>query len=189
MKLFRVFPWDEKSLDRTYGGPLFINRALQGGTRHGIPDLDGILYASTQPVSAVAEAIKDFRGQTLENADLVRYEKRLSLATFEVDKKVDVVNLCDKNILAQIQVDPVHIATQDRTVSQRLSRQLHTQGVSGFLWWSSLEAQWTNVSLFEGRILKFSKVMPPIVPLSIDHPDVIQAARDIGVLLKQQKRK
>lgn len=160
---------------------------MQGGTRHGLPDLDGVLYASTIPISAIAEAIKDFRGRTLENEDLKQYGKALSLATLELPDRVSLVNLCDRTQLARIEVDPVHIATGDRTLSQRVARELHARGTSGFLWWSSLEAKWTNASLFESRIRDVIAVKKPIIPLSIDHTDLIEAARALGVFLKKRK--
>lgn len=174
-------------MGNSFGGPLYVNRTLQGGTRHGLPDLDGVLYTSTVPISAIAEVIRDFRGKTIENEDLTLYGKRLSLATFELSQQVTLVDLCDKDQLAQIQVDPVQIATKDRTMSQRLARQLYAQGVPGFLWWSSLEAQWTNASLFESRTLAFLTIMDPVIPLAVDHPDFIEAARALGVLLKKRK--
>lgn len=187
MKLFRVFPWNGRSRDNTFGGPLYVNRELQGGTRHGIPDLDGVLYTSTIAVSAIAEAIKDFRGRTLENEDLVLYGNRLSLGIFDLHDQIVLINLCDKNQLAHMDIDPIHIATKDRPVSQRMARQLHSNGAAGFLWWSSLEARWTNASLFESRVRDFITVQEPITPLSIEHPDLIDAARMIGVFLKKRK--
>src|SRR5437773_2772797 len=84
---------------------------------NGLPDLDGVLYSSTLPVSAIAEVIRDFRGRTLENEDLILYGNRLSLAIFELSPQVTLVNLCDEYQLAQIKVDPIQVATGDRTVS------------------------------------------------------------------------
>jgi hypothetical protein len=166
---------------------MYVNRTLQGGTRHGLPDLDGVLYTSTVPVSAVAEVIRDFRGRTLENEDLKLYGNRLSLVTFELDAQVTLIDLCDQNLLSQIAIDPMQIATKDRTLSQRVARQLYAQGAPGFLWWSSLEAKWTNASLFESRILTFLSVLDPIIPLAVDQPVLIEAARALGVLLKKRK--
>jgi hypothetical protein len=164
---------------------LFINRHLQAGTRHGLPDLDGVLYCSKHAASAIAERLQEFRGQVIENKDLTVGALRLALACIEIPEEFSLVDLCQTSVLSEWGIDPLQVATKDRVISQRLARRLHEKNVSGFLWWSSLEPAWTNVSLFQSRVESKIILRKPIRYLETAMPELIQAANKIGVLLKK----
>ena len=146
--LYRVFPWDGRSTGDRRGGPLFVPRASQSSTRHGIPEKDGVLYASKMPVSAIAERLKQFRGNVLSKDDFWFDDYRWALAAIEVEDPVTLLDLTDPSILVQKKIDVASLVTKDRMRSQQLAVRLYDQGVAGFLWISSLEAAWTIASLF-----------------------------------------
>jgi hypothetical protein len=181
--LYRVFPWDGQSTDDRRGGPLFVPRAYQASTRHGLPEKDGVLYASKQTVSSIAERLKQFRATTLSEDDLWFNDFRWALAAIEVEESIALLDLTDPNVLVDKKINLASIATNDRSLSQQLALRLYGDGVPGFLWGSSLEAVWTNASLFESRIKNYLRVEEPVLYLSFNMPEVIEAAKHIGVIL------
>jgi hypothetical protein len=143
------------------------------------------LYASKHAVSAIAERLQEFRGQTIVNNDLYQGELPLSLVSFELTENVPLLDLVQASELSTWGIDPLQVATKDRAISQRLARMLYEKGIPGFLWWSSLEPSWTNASLFESRAASNILVERPIKPLTTTMPELIEAAKKIGVQLKQ----
>jgi hypothetical protein len=188
MKLYRVFPWDSAAKLHEPNGAFFLNREKQGSTRHGIPHLDGVLYCCRTALSAVAERIKSFRGRVLGNEDLVLNGKPAGLAVLEIDDNLTLTDLTKVGTLAQLKIDPWEVATHDYAITQRLSSKLFERGAPGFLWWSSLEAKWVNVTLFESRTVSFLRLLEPVTALHTQHPDVVEASRQLGVLLPRPKR-
>jgi hypothetical protein len=70
--LFRAFDWDGAALGRAEGGPLFVARDRQGAGRHDQPERYGAWYCSHDALSAVAECIQSFRGETIDDDDFIR---------------------------------------------------------------------------------------------------------------------
>ncbi len=60
---------------------------------------------------------------------------------------------------------------------------LFSEGADGFLWWSSLESSWTNVTLFGERALPLLEIAVPPDPIDVHHPAVQEAASTLGVVL------
>jgi hypothetical protein len=164
---------------------LFVPRDKQGAGRHDIPERDGVLYCSTVVISAVAEAIKSFRGRTIRN-DLFRRPDGLvvSVAGYELDDGIKIVDLNDPQNLAKRRLTPAQIATFDRKTTQGIARRFYDEGIAGFSWWSTLEAGWRNVTLFESRVKKHLKVKSGPTALHVRLPQVQDAARHLVIDLK-----
>jgi hypothetical protein len=180
--LFRVIHWDHRSLGRTGAGPLFVPRPHQGAGRHDAPDLYGAWYCTTSPVAAVAERIQHLRGQTLVNQDFRRLGNlTLALAGVRLDRSIVLVDLDDPAQLLARHLRPSAVASRRRSLTQQLARNIFHEGVGGLQWWSTLSADWTNVTLFYERVVAKVTVLAPPRPLSVDLPEVRQAAEDLGV--------
>ena len=160
-------------------------RENQGSTRHGLPHKDGVLYASTLALSAVAERIKPFRGRTISEDDLWFGDYRWALAIIEIDASIDLLDLTDPHILVEKKIDMVSIGTKDRAISQQLADRLYEMGAPGCLWASAIESSWANVSLFQSRLKNKLRVHEPIKPLTFTMSDFVDAAKAIGVAFKR----
>jgi hypothetical protein len=182
--LHRVFPWNPESHESEPGGAFFVPRSKQGQGRHDLPDLDGVLYCSLHPVSAIAEFIQGFRGQTISAIHLQRPDElTLSLANFELRDSNNIMNLDDPNTLVKHKILPSQIMTRDRSVTRAISRRLYVAGAGGLLWPSSLEFSWINASLFESRALPLLSVPAKILPLTLNLPELVEAAGILGVTI------
>jgi hypothetical protein len=184
--LFRVFSWDGISLDDRDSGPLAVPRARQGAGRHDNPDLYGAWYCARTAVSAVAEALQIFRGHVLTARDFVRVDgRRLAIARITLDTAATLVDLDDPLRLADRQLRPSQVATRVRGTTQQIARALFSEGAAGFAWWSSLEASWINVTLFDERVR--TRVMLPQSPepLTMAMPAVVAASSELGIRLSR----
>lgn len=177
--LFRVFGWAPDTTPE----PLRVPRARQGGGRHDDPDRYTALYLAREAVGALAEAIQAFRGHELTLAALVRPDgARRTLAAIDDEDLPPLVDLDDPAVLVARDLRPSVIATGTRRITQGVARRAFDDGAVGLSWWSTLEAAWTNVTLFDVRLPS----LPPVVevtPLSLDHPALIEAAERLGVRL------
>ncbi|MBI5529429.1 MAG: RES family NAD+ phosphorylase [Deltaproteobacteria bacterium] len=184
MELFRIFPWDGRSRGGAPGGPFFVPRHKQGAGRHDVPEKDGVIYTSKIAVSAVAEALKSFRGQPAPPGVFDRPDgTRLALATFDLHNAVVLVDLDDPTELAARGLNPSLVASGLRPATQALARTLYDEGVAAFLWWSALNASWKNAALFEGRVRSGLRVTE-ITALRAGLDVVTRAALELNVSLK-----
>ena len=182
MDLFRVFHWDGHSVGRTGASPFYVPRRHQGSGRHDAPDLFGAWYCATRPASAVAERIQQLRGQTLVDADFQRLGNlTLALAGFRLDPRTSLVDLDDPGVLVARRWRPSQVATRRRAVTQQQAREIFNDGAGGIVWWSTLSADWTNVTLFAERVLGNVSLIAPPRPLTTNLPEVRQAAEDLGI--------
>lgn len=182
MELFRVFDWDGASTGRSPGGPLFVARARQGAGRHDAPGKYGAWYCSRSAVSAVAESIQFLRGHALKDTDFLRAGgARKALVGLRLEDALSLVDLDDPSQLAARQVRPSQVATMRRTVTQRIAGSIFDEGAGGLLWWSTLEAEWTNVTLFYDRALPYVSMMALPRRLAIRLGEVQQAAELLGI--------
>ncbi len=184
MILYRVFDWDGRAKGREPNGPFFSPRHLQGPGRHDIPSRDGVLYASLSAVSAIAESIQTFKGQTLVDEDFVRSDgRRRALAVFSLSDRISLLDLRDPKVLAARHISPAHITTREYAVTRQLAMNLFDENVAGFLWISALMASWTNASLFDSRVAAFLKLEEPPKPLTVGIPALRDAAKAMSVEL------
>ncbi len=182
--LYRVFPFRPGTGPADEGGPLFVPRVRQGSGRHDNPDQYGALYVSREPESAVAERIQGFRGQMLAGADLRRTDgSRYALADLDDGDLPPPVDLDDPAELVSRELRPSMVATGHRPATRALAASLFQKGITGFSWWSTLEASWANATLFSERSVPHLRLLGEPEPLSLGHPALRIAADRLGVLL------
>jgi hypothetical protein len=184
LDLFRVFDWDGSSAGRRDGGPLFVARTRQGAGRHDAPALYGAWYCALEPVSAVAESIQYLRGSRLTDADFRRAGNVVkALVGLRLDPGVPLIDLDDPSELTRRGLRPSRVATMDRPVTQRIAASIFEEGAAGLRWWSTLEAAWTNVTLFHERALPRVAIEQATRPLTVRMPEVQAAAAHLGIQL------
>lgn len=181
--LYRIFPWVRDAEPTHPGGPLFVPRLDQGPGRHDNPDVYGALYLSRSRISPVAELLKDYVGRPVEVTRLLKEGSPVSLASIEETTLEGLLDLDDPRILVERELRPSAVATRTRKPTQRIALSLYTEGVTGFEWWSTIEASWINVTLFEDRVTGRLTLAAEPEPLTLDHPVVREAAEAVGVLL------
>ena len=181
MILFRCLAWDKAASPRARGGPLWFPRMLQGNGRHDNPEVFGCLYVSVEPVSAVAEQIQRLAGTSLEPADLVRRGLPLALAAVDFDESGELVDLDDPGVLVGEGLRPSQIATNDRSVTQAGAAEIHARHPEavGLRWWSTIEALWPNVTLFDRAEELLS--VGDVHPLELGDGIVVEAAEYLGI--------
>jgi hypothetical protein len=174
--LHRCFAWDERARPTDIDGALWIPRVFQGEGRHDNPDLYGCLYLADRALSAVVEQLARFRGQRLSPPLLRRRSLPLALAELELDDRAELVDLDDPAVLRRARLRPSLVATRHRDITQPQARTLHTRhpAAAGLRWWSTFEALWSNVTLFDRAVpgLRVASVRA----LTIDDPAVAEAA-------------
>lgn len=169
------------------GGVLYVAREAQGSGRHDNPERYGALYASRTAESAVAERIQGFRGQVLTNAALRRPDgTSYALARIDDSELGRVVDLDDPRELGRRKLRPSLVATRRRSVTQAIALRIfqERENVAGLSWWSSLEASWTNVTLFAERTGGKLHLGEKPEILSVDHPVLCTAAEILGVVVR-----
>ena len=158
-RLWRVVLWPDTSPPQ----PLRFPREFQGAGRHDNPALYGALYAAEAAVSAVAEALAPFRGSGGLRPEMLRRPSgRLALARLVLGSAGDLLDLDSPDVLAGIGLRPSTVATRRRAATQAWAARVHQTepGASGLRWWSTLEASWLNVTVFDraARSLKLEEV-------------------------------
>lgn len=182
--LYRLFPWDPAAGPSSYGGALFNPRLQQGSGRHDNPSLYGALYAATLEVSAVAEWLAAFRGQRLGPDDFRRSDGHVwGLVGLDDGGIPGLVDLDDPDELVARSLRPSAVATHARSATRDVARGLFAEGLPGFRWWSTIEASWSNATLFAERVQRTIRVAEGPREIDIDDPAVRLAAAAIGVLL------
>jgi hypothetical protein len=174
--LYRCFAWDERAQSAEQDGPLWFPRIFQGDGRHDNPELFGCLYLSESALSPLVEQLARFRGQRLTPALLLRRTLPLALAELELPDASELIDLDDPAVLRRHELRPSLVATRRRDITQALARRLHkaVRGAAGLRWWSTYEALWPNVTLFD-RAASALRVRA-VRALSIDDALVIEAA-------------
>ena len=184
MILYRCFAWSERArFDRPSrpDGPLWFPRPYQGDGRHDNPGIYGCLYLSERPLSCIAEQLARFRGQQLLPALLVRRGLPLALAELELAAGAEVVDLDDPAVLRRERLRPSRVATRAREVTQPQARELYERhpDAAGLRWWSTLEAQWLNVTLFDRAAAALRLVA--VRTLTLEDEEVTTAAEVLGL--------
>ena len=152
MIVWRVLPVDPAAADDAAGGPLWFPREYQGAARHDNPAAYGCLYAAEGPVSAVAEALAPFRGRGALTAPMPeRAGRRLSLLALDLREPAGLLDLDEPQTLAAEGLRPSRVATRVRASTQRDALALFEthRRATGLRWWSTIEASWINITLFD----------------------------------------
>lgn len=182
MRLWRVLPWDPSAPLGHPGHPLWVPTEFQGSGRHDAPDLYGCLYLAEVAVSAIAEMLAPFRGTgDLHPELLVRSGRKLALAELELAEDAVLVDLDDPRVLVTESLRPSVVATGRRSVTQA-----HAVGqferhadAAGLRWWSTLEASWIQVTLFDRALDALS--VCSVRTLAVDDEAVAAAASYLGL--------
>jgi hypothetical protein len=147
----RCFAWNERAGAGDPDGPLWFPRIYQGEGRHDHPDAYGCLYLSASALSTIVEQLARFRGQRLLPSLLRRRGLPLALAELELDEAAELVDLDDPIVLHREGLRPSLVATRDRSTTQGQAAALFDRhpAAAGLRWWSTYEATWINVTLFD----------------------------------------
>jgi RES domain-containing protein len=177
----RCFAWRHDARADAADGPLWFPRPFQGEGRHDNPDVYGCLYLADRPLSCVAEQLAAFRGQRLSAALLRRRGLPLALAAIELDDRATLIDLDDPEALARERLRPSRVATRDRSITQPQALTLFRRhrSAAGLRWWSSWEALWSNVTLFD-RAAGTLRVIETRA-LTLDDPALVEAAEWFGL--------
>jgi RES domain len=180
--LFRCFPWDADTGERTRGGPLWFPRMAQGEGRHDNPTAYGCLYVSEEPVSAVVERLAPFRGwHALEPWMLVSRGRTVALAALELSDNAVVLDLDEPAVLQREELRPSRVATGERAITQEYASTLYLRhaDAAGLRWWSTFESLWANVTVFDRAegALRAEEVQP----LAVGDDVVRGAAEFLGL--------
>lgn len=180
---WRVLPLDPSARPDHPGGALYCPRALQRGGRHDVPESFGVIYASADPVSAIAEQLARFRGSgPIGDALLHRAGRRLVLAELRLGD-APLIDLDAPAVLGQHDLRPSQVATRQRAVTQEIAARLFwtEPNAAGIRWWSMLESSWINLTLFAERASRLLELgaLEPLVP---EHSAVAEAAGRLGLV-------
>jgi hypothetical protein len=180
--LWRVLPWDPSAQPAAPGGALWFPRPFQGTARHDAPARYGCLYVTEAAVSAVAEALAPFRGTgDLRPELLERAGRALALAELELSGGASLLDLDDPAVLTAEALRPSTVATTRRAATQAYAVRLFDDhpGADGLRWWSTLEAGWLNVTLFDRAVPRLAvRAVHPLAPAD----EVVRgAARFLGL--------
>jgi hypothetical protein len=183
--LYRCFAWNRSAADADPDGPLWFPRIFQGEGRHDNPETYGCLYLADRPASCIVEQLAAFRGQRLIPSLLRRRGLPLALAAIELDAAATLIDLDDPAVLRRERLRPSRVATRARPVTQPQALALHRAhpDAAGLKWWSTWEALWANVTVFDraARRLRLADVRE----LTLDDPDVLEAAEFFGLRVTQ----
>ena len=181
MTLYRCFAWRREARADASDGPLWFPRMFQGEGRHDNPDAYGCLYLSDRPASCIVEQLAAFRGQRLTAAILRRRGLPLALARLELDDESPLIDLDDPAVLRRERLRPSQVATRRRSTTQPQALKLYRRhrAAAGLRWWSTWEALWVNVTLFDrgAPALRVAEV----TELTLDHPNLLEAAELFGL--------
>lgn len=185
MTLYRCFAWNRDARDDAADGPLWFPRIFQGEGRHDNPDAYGCLYLADRPLSCIAEQLAPFRGQRLVAAMLRRRGLPLAIAELELEDTAVLIDLDDPVVLDREQLRPSRVATKVRSITQPRALALHNRhpDVAGLQWWSSWEALWTNVTVFDRAAPRLR--LRSARELTLAHPMLLEAADVFALRIAQ----
>src|SRR5262249_10914247 len=107
----------------------------------------------------------------------------LALAELELDDAAEIVDLDDPVVLGREKLRPSLVATRSREVTQPQARMLYERhaAAGGLSWWSSFEALWKNVTLFDRAASQLR--LQSLRTLAIDDTAAVEAAQFLGLRL------
>ena len=181
MILYRCFAWKAGGPPDAADGPLWFPKMFQGEGRHDNPETYGCLYLSDRAVSCIVEQFAAFRGQRLIGSMLRRRGLPLALARIELDDRRELIDLDEPAVLRRERLRPSQVATRLRSITQPQAHGLYTRhrSAAGLRWWSSWEATWVNVTVFDRAARALTLL--DVTELTLDHADVRQAADVFGL--------
>jgi hypothetical protein len=187
--LYRCFAWNRRAKAGEPDGPLWFPRSLQGEGRHDNPDLYGCLYLTERDVSSVVEQLGRFRSQRLTPSLLRRRGLPLAIASLDLADPARLIDLDDPRVLLRGRLRPSIVATRQRALTQPQARAFYerTRDANGLRWWSTYEAAWMNVTLFDRASARLR--VESVRELAIDDSAVIEAAEFLGLIAGRSVRR
>jgi hypothetical protein len=177
--LHRCFAWDRRAKPTEPGGPLWVPRTLQGDGRHDNPEHYGCLYVAAHAAGAVVEQLARFRGNVLVPAMLKRRGLPLGVATLELEAGAQLVDLDEPAVLSRLALRPSRVATRHRDVTQPQALAIHGSGADGIRWWSTFEASWCNLTMFDRGLRRVR--LGDVAVLAPTHPALADALEALGI--------
>ena len=94
----------------------------------------------------------------------------------ELDDDAPLVDLDDPAVLRRERLRPSKVATRERDVTQPQALALYERhpDAAGLRWWSTYEAQWANVTIFDRAAPRLR--VADLRALTLDDPAVVEAA-------------
>jgi RES domain len=174
--LYRVFLALPNARPRDPGGALHV--PAQGGGRLDNPDLFRVLYLGDSPSGAIAETFGRFPEWTpaiLEGSPSLPGSIR-SLARYQCADNEPICDLDDPARLLALNLRPSEVVSREYARTRAWARQIFQLGAwVGVKWWSYYDPRWASIGLWNaGRL-----TVEEIVPLQLDHPALLEAARTI----------
>jgi hypothetical protein len=123
-----------------------------------------------------------FRGTgEMHPALLVRSGRKLALAELELAGDATLVDLDDPAVLVTESLRPSVVATGQRSVTQAyaVGQFERYPKAAGLRWWSTLEASWIQVTLFDRAVGDLT--VRDVRTLTIDDVAVTAAATHLGL--------
>ena len=156
-------------------------RSFQGDGRHDNPDAYGCLYLTGDGTSGVVEQLARFRTQRLQPALLRRRGLPLALAAIELDYAAGVLDLDEPRTLVRERLRPSTVATRRRETTQPQALALHRAHpqAAALRWWSTFEALWANVTLFDRARTRLR--LRDVRRLTPEDPAIAAAAEFLGL--------
>jgi hypothetical protein len=184
--LYRCFAWNETSAPAAPDGPLWFPRPYQGEGRHDNPDVFGCLYLADRAVSSVVEQLARFRTQRLAPALLRRRGLPLALAEVTLDPAAVLLDFDEPRVLTRERLRPSLVATRNRDITRPQARAVFEKhpSVAGLRWWSTYEATWTHVTLFDRAAAHLH--LGDVRVLTLANPFVIEAAQLFAMRIGEQ---
>ncbi len=181
-----VFPWDTNATPGQAYSPAHVP-TNQGSSRFDVRATP-VIYLSESPEHAIGEKIQRYRGQSLEDYDLIESGHPLALVECQVSPDIvsGIADLCDWNVLARYQVGPDTIASRDVKRTQAVAQELFDAGHAGLRWWSAFSGDWHSIVVFSARLSTDSLAFGVPQVLTIDHPAVIEAASALGISIETE---
>jgi hypothetical protein len=132
----------------------------------------------------MVEQIAAFRGQRLTAPLLRRRGLPLALARLELDARAELIDLDDPAVLKRERLRPSRVATRDRAVTQPQALDLFRRHATaaGLRWWSTWEALWTNLTIFDRAAASLRLV--DVTELTLEHPALLEAAEHFGLRVR-----
>jgi hypothetical protein len=187
MILWRLLPLAPDVARSSPGGALWFPRELQGTGRHDNPDRYGCLYLSESPMSAVAEAMAQFRGAgVLSQGMLIRANLPLALVRVDCADDRRILDLDDPEVLTGTRLRPSRVATKARVVTRAYAARIFDTDPAavGLRWWSTLEASLTNFTLYDRAAPALRLI--DIESLTLEHPATREAADLLGLTITRR---
>jgi hypothetical protein len=176
VRLHRVYPLQEGAALNDQGGALFVS-AVSAHGRIDNPDLYRVLYASADPLAAIAETFA--RLAIWRTATFVHAAGRpYVLATYDAPDELALFELNDVDALRSIGVRrPSEVDHPDRAVTQGWARVIYDRNAfAGARWWSSENTDWTLLGLWDYSTLTLAR---PVQILTAENALVRDAAAAI----------